>query len=310
MEHRSDIDPMPDQPDQPDPSETTPNPLPHTPTTSPDAPPAEAASPPQRNPLLPLLLITSSLLIFAVGFGAGLWARPLLLPAPIAEASIEPTPAAAADAPAAAADAPAAAPEPAEPSDTDREQIMQLLETQTRHFRGDPDAPITLIEFSDFQCPYCGRHTVETVPQLDEAYIEQGLLRVGFYPVAFLGEQSLWAAEAGECAADQDAFWEYHDFLYSRLANEGLRDFSRENLKLFAGELGLDTATFDECMDTEKYAQQILGDTTSAQQLGVRSTPTFLVNGWAIIGAQPFAAFESTIDELLREDGAGGADGE
>lgn len=297
MEHRSDL--------SSELSDTIAEQLPHEPVTSPPLPaddmPATSGTP-QRNPLLPLLLITTSLLIFAVGFGAGLWARPLLLPAPVAEAPAEAPAEAQPAAPAAAAEAPAQA----EPSDADREQIMQMLETQTRHFRGDPDAPLTLIEFSDFQCPYCARHTIETVPELNEAYIDQGLLRVGFYPVAFLGEQSLWAAEAGECAADQDAFWEYHDFLYNRLGSDGLRDFTRDNLKLFAGELGLDTATFDECMDTEKYASQILNDTSSAQQLGVRSTPTFLVNGWAVIGAQPFTAFEATVDELLAEGDAGG----
>ncbi len=295
MEHRSDL--------SPELSDAIAGEPPHAPAASPppaaDDRPATSSTPP-HNPLLPLLLITSSLLIFAVGFGAGLWARPLLLPAPVAEAPTEAQP----TAPAAAAEAPAG------PSDADREHIMQMLATQTRHFRGDPDAPLTMIEFSDFQCPYCARHTVETVPELNAAYIDQGLLRVGFYPVAFLGEQSLWAAEASECAADQDAFWEYHDFLYQRLGNDGLRDFTRDNLKQFAGELGLDTATFAECMDTEKHAQQILNDTSSAQQLGVRSTPTFLVNGWAIIGAQPFPAFEGTIDELLAAGSASGAGSE
>ncbi|NJK79331.1 MAG: DsbA family protein [Chloroflexaceae bacterium] len=178
---------------------------------------------------------------------------------------------------------------------------MSELIAQTRHFRGDLDAPITMIEFSDFQCPYCGRHTVETVPQLDEAYIEAGLVRLGYYPLAFLGEQSLWAAEAGECAADQDAFWSYHDFLFNRMAVEGQRDFTRENLKLFAEELQLDTEAFNACMDEQKYAQQIMNDTSSAQSLGVRSTPTFLIDGWAVVGAQPYEIFSATIDDLLTQ---------
>lgn len=199
------------------------------------------------------------------------------------------------------AETPAEAPSGRAPTNDERQELMNLLIEQTRHFRGDPDAPITMIEFSDFQCPYCGRYTVETAPQIVEAYVDEGLVRMGFYPLAFLGEQSLWAAEASECAAAQDAFWDYHTFLYERLAIEGQRDFSRENLKRFAEEIELDAEAFATCMDEERYAEVIMNDTGMAQSVGVQSTPTFLINGWAIIGAQPYDNFALTIDEILAE---------
>jgi len=283
---------LPDQPVTSSPDSIEALPPAADPTDPPDPAPAPAA---RQRMLLPLLL--TALLTFGLGFGAGFVAYPLLQPAPIADAPAAPA------APDQAAVAPdAVEPDQQGPSDADRAEFMQTLLQQTRHFRGDPNAPVTLIEFSDFQCPYCGRHMVETVPQLDDTFVNASTLRVGYFPVAFLGEQSLWAAEAAECAADQDAFWEYHNFLFNRLAVEGKRDFSRENLKLFAAELGLEQAAFAKCMDTEQYAQRILSDTSFAQQIGVRSTPTFLINGYAVIGAQPFSAFQTTIDDVLGQE--------
>jgi protein-disulfide isomerase len=189
---------------------------------------------------------------------------------------------------------------PATPSEADRQQFMQLLIADTRHFRGDPDAPITMIEFSDFRCPFCARYATETEPRILSTYVETGLVRLGYKHAAYQGEQSIWAAEASECAAEQDQFWPYYDHLIGLLA-EGERDFTRDKLKGYAEEIGLDTEAFNACMDSERYAELVLNETRNAQALGIRGTPTFLINGLPVVGAQPFVAFEQQIEPLLEE---------
>ena len=124
---------------------------------------------------------------------------------------------------------------------------------------------------------------------------------MGYFNFAFLGEESLWAAEAAECAGDQDAYWEYHDYLFSHQNGENQGAFSKDNLKKFAVELKLDTQAFNECMDSGKYTQLITDQTNFARQLGVQSTPSFLVNGQGVVGAQPFDSFKQLIDGFLNQ---------
>jgi len=181
-----------------------------------------------------------------------------------------------------------------------QKNLMASLIPKTRHFKGDPNAPVTIIEFGDFQCPYCGRFFAQTEPQIDETYIQSGKVRFGYFGFAFLGQESNWAAEAAECAADQNKFWEYHDTLYSSQSGENQGAFNKDNLKKIAEGLGLDTSAFNECFDSGKYKRLIQDDSNAASSLGVRSTPTFLINGQAIVGAQPFDVFQQTIDSLLK----------
>jgi len=117
--------------------------------------------------------------------------------------------------------------------------------------------------------------------------------------VAFLGEESQWAAEASECAADQEAFWEYHDKLFASQNGENQGAFNKDNLKQFAADLKLDTAAFNECLDSGKYTQAIQEQTGTANQLGVRSTPAFIINGFPVLGAQPFETFQQVIEDEL-----------
>ena len=124
---------------------------------------------------------------------------------------------------------------------------------------------------------------------------------MGYFNFAFLGEESQWAAEAAECAGDQDAYWEYHDYLFSHQNGENQGAFSKDNLKKFAVELKLDTQAFNECMDSGKYTQLITDQTNFARQLGVQSTPSFLVNGQGVVGAQPFDSFKQLIDGFLNQ---------
>jgi len=117
--------------------------------------------------------------------------------------------------------------------------------------------------------------------------------------MAFLGPESQWAAEASECAADQEAFWDYHDLLYARQAGENRGAFNKDNLKQFAAELGLDTRAFNTCLDSGKYAELVGNETAAAQSLGVTGTPAFLINGRPVVGAQPFEVFQQAIEAEL-----------
>lgn len=125
-------------------------------------------------------------------------------------------------------------------------------------------------------------------------------MRFGYWNYAFLGEESVWAAEAAECAADQQKYWEYHDLLFSSQNGENKGTFSKENLKKLAGGLGMDTEVFGSCLDSGKHSELIQSDTSLAQQIGVRSTPSFLVNGRPVIGAQPFTEFQQIIDGWIK----------
>ncbi len=209
--------------------------------------------------------------------------------------------------------APAAAVETAEPIDPQaalpetppadiearRQALMDALIAQTKHFKGNPDAPVTILEFSDFQCPYCGRFYQDVEPQINEQYIAEGKVRMGYIHFAFLGQESFWAAEASECAADQNAFWEYHDKLFTSQNGENRGAFNKDNLKQFAADLGLDTAIFNQCLDGGKYTEYVKSQVDMGRQIGVQSTPTFLVNGQAVVGAQPFDAFQQVIESIL-----------
>ena len=121
-------------------------------------------------------------------------------------------------------------------------------------------------------------------------------MRFGYFNFAFLGDESQWAAEAAECAGDQNAFWEFHDYLFSHQNGENQGAFSKDNLKGFAADMGLDTTAFNTCLDSGKYTQFVQDQTNIARQLGVQSTPTFAVNGQPVVGAQSFDTFKTTID--------------
>jgi protein-disulfide isomerase len=114
--------------------------------------------------------------------------------------------------------------------------------------------------------------------------------------MAFLGPESQWAAEASECAAEQGAFWPYHDLLYNQQAGENRGAFNKDRLKGFAAELGLDTTAFNTCLDSGEHASLVRTETATVQSLGGRGTPAFLVNGRPLVGAQPFEAFKQIIE--------------
>lgn len=166
---------------------------------------------------------------------------------------------------------------------------------------GNPEAPVTLVEFGDFQCPFCGRFFKTVEPQLIEKYVKTGKVRFVYRDFAFLGPESEWAAEAAECAKEQEKFWPYHDYLYNNQQGENMGAFSKANLKQFARRLGLDPNQFDTCLDTNKYTAEVQKDTEDGRKAGVNGTPTSFVNGRTVTGAVPWPQLETVIEEELKK---------
>ena len=157
---------------------------------------------------------------------------------------------------------------------------------------GPANAPITVVEYSDYQCPFCAR-VVPTIVKLRQVYGDK--IRIVFkdFPLPNHGNAPK-AAEAAHCAGEQGKYWDMHDRLFAN--QQGL---AVPSLKQTAAGLGLEAAKFDQCLDSGKYAASIAADMKEGEQLGVQSTPTMYVNGRAVVGAQPFEFFQSVIDEEL-----------
>ena len=159
---------------------------------------------------------------------------------------------------------------------------------------GAEDAPITIVEFSDYECPYCRQWHSEVYSQLIETYGEQIRFVYRDFPLASIHSNANSAANAANCAHEQGVFWEYHDMLFSMeqgLGNGAYLDY--------ASQLDIDQADFQECLDSSRYEAEVQADFDFAAELGVRSTPTFFINGIAVVGAQPFEIFQQVIEREL-----------
>lgn len=163
-------------------------------------------------------------------------------------------------------------------------------------FLGDPNAPVTIVEFGDFQCPFCRRFHAQTLPLIIDEYVKTGKARFVYrdFPLSSIHEQAQKSAEAAECANEQGKFWPYHDLLFQR--QEGL---SISNYKLWAGELGLNQGQFNSCLDSGKYSAEVEKDAEDGRKAGVTGTPATFVNGRLVSGAVPFAQFKAVIEEEL-----------
>jgi protein-disulfide isomerase len=157
---------------------------------------------------------------------------------------------------------------------------------------GSKDAPVTIVEFSDFQCPFCSR-AEPTLKQVHEKYGDKVRLVYLDFPLG-IHDHAIDAASAGRCAGEQGKFWELHDTMFADQSKLAAAD-----LKADAKKLGLNTAKFDDCFDKGKYKSAIEADMEQGRGLGVDGTPAFFINGRPLTGAQPFDKFQSTIDEEL-----------
>jgi len=171
------------------------------------------------------------------------------------------------------------------------QKIETFVIAETDHIRGNPNAAITLVEFSDFECPFCERQ-YQTMKQLLDEYPQEIRLVYKHFPLGF-HQYAQKAAEASECAWEQDSFWEYHDKLF-----ENQSDYSVENFKKWANSLGLKTNQFNDCLDSGKYAKKVQADAKEGEEKGVSGTPATFINGQLITGALPYATFKEAIDSL------------
>lgn len=167
---------------------------------------------------------------------------------------------------------------------------------------GPENAAVTIVEFSDFECPFCGRYTAQTYPLLREKYGDRVRYVFKHYPIAGLHPDAERAGMAAECAHEQGRFWEYHDALF---ANQS--DLSQAALLGYARQVEMpDMDQFTACLTTQKYAATVEADLQLGVRLGVTGTPTFFINGLPLVGAQPYSTFEAAIQQALQTSGAGG----
>jgi protein-disulfide isomerase len=160
---------------------------------------------------------------------------------------------------------------------------------------GDKNAPVTIIEFSDFECPFCERFYTQSYKQIKANYVDTGKVRIVFkhFPLPFHANAQK-AAEASECAREQGKFWEMHDKLF-----ENQNAISISSLKGYAADLGLDTSKFNSCLDSGKYASRVQKDASDGSAAGVSGTPSFFINGKSVVGAQPYSVFQQAIEAEL-----------
>lgn len=163
---------------------------------------------------------------------------------------------------------------------------------------GDPDAPVTVQAWEDFLCPACGQWTREIKPQLTTEFVETGQVKIeyNFLPLSQHDPGATQGAMAALCAADQGAFWPYHDKLFSAAATEGAGGFTLERLIDYAQELDLDEGTFSQCVTSQEHAQIIQTSLQQAQTLGLNSTPSVLVNGERLSNPFDYEALSTAIE--------------
>ena len=166
--------------------------------------------------------------------------------------------------------------------------------------KGSADAKITIVEFSDFQCPFCARFYTETLPMIEKNYIDTGKVKLVYrdFPLSF-HQNAQKAAEAAECADEQGAFWDYHNSLF-----ENQDEWSSAGAKKFveyASGFGLDEEEFNDCLDSGKYKDEVQNDFSAGSGYGVSGTPTFFINSVMLVGAQPYSVFQQAIEAELEK---------
>ena len=170
---------------------------------------------------------------------------------------------------------------------------------------GSADAKILMIEFGDYQCPSCRMFWKDIEPRLKKEYIDTGKVKLVFrdFPLTGIHPEAVLAAEAVNCARDQNKYWEFHDKVFREQYNKGddVIRLKPADLKKWAKDLKLDQASFDQCLDSEKYKNEIVKDKMEGEAAGVQGTPTFFINGHVVGGAQQYPDYKKLIDQLLAQ---------
>jgi protein-disulfide isomerase len=199
--------------------------------------------------------------------------------------------------------------QPATPGSSSSDNPLSLLSLSSNEggspVLGSLEAPITVVDFSDFQCPKCARFVKSTEPEIKKEYIDTGKVAFVFKHFPRLGDDSYSAALASECAKEQGKFWEYHDTLFHNQQAENSGWANKEKLKEFASDIGLDRQQFDSCLDEEKYKPTVERDLAMVKELDFHTTPSFLIiksDGTemeVLTGAHPFPSFKALIDKKI-----------
>ncbi len=183
-------------------------------------------------------------------------------------------------------------------------QFVEIDEGQLP-IQGDKNASVTIVEFSDFECPFCKAFFDDAYPEIKEKYIDTGKVKFSYrhFPLSSIHPNAQIAAEASECANEQDKFWEYHDILFNNQSSWAslTGDLLNSTLADYAGQAGMDTTKFSSCLASGKYADQVAEDLSAGSAAGVDGTPAFFINGQRMVGAQPFSEFERVIEEELQK---------
>ena len=179
--------------------------------------------------------------------------------------------------------------------------MSKILEISSP-YEGNSAAPITIIEFGDYQCTFCYKFHGSSLGTIKDEYVETGKASLIFVDFPLNGPDSVLAAEASHCAKDQGKFWEYHDQLYNNWKGERTGWINNDSLNVFAQGIGLDLETFNSCLESAKYRQQVLDTYELGQEIGINATPSFLiVSGDEIVkitGNQPIDVFRKTLDSM------------
>lgn len=188
---------------------------------------------------------------------------------------------------------------PQAPAAPDPEEVLKSLDMGHFPVNGQENAPVTMIEFSDFECPFCGAFYNDTLPQIIKDYVNTGKVKIYYrhFPLAFHPKATPLALVA-ECANDQGAFWKMHDKIFDN--NATVANATDDEFKQWAVDLGLDANAFNNCYDNKTHQDLVDEDQAAGTAVGVSGTPTFYINGKQLVGAQPYAAFQAIIDEELK----------
>ena len=194
---------------------------------------------------------------------------------------------------------------PVETENIDVRSHGTISTTMGSSILGNPSAPLTIVEFGDYQCHQCYNWFHNTKPSVFQNYIDTGKVNFIFMDLAFLGKDSQKAAQASYCAEDQGKYWEYHNQLYTAQESQIDNGWANpERLKAFAFSLGLDMELFESCLDSGKYTKRVQYNTAEAKKLGANGTPTFFIishdgKQQKLVGAQPYSVFQQVLDPLI-----------
>jgi len=177
-------------------------------------------------------------------------------------------------------------------------QALTQIESGGAAVKGKKDAPITIVEFSDYECPFCKRYVDQTYAKLWQDYGSKIRYIFHDFPLGF-HKHAQKMAEAARCAGSQDKYWQMHDMLFAKHDEWVEKSSVDASLTAYAKKLGLNKAKFNQCLSSGKYKQAVKDDAALGQKVGVSGTPTFFINGKKLVGAQPFSAFKAIIDQQL-----------